>query len=72
MREDLLVLELPHAQAILAREGIVPAVTRTSTPRRAPREGGVLRVVYASDDGMSLTAADFVDPVAACGQDNSR
>ena len=65
MREDLLGLELSHAQEILSREGIVPDVTMTSAPKKAQREGGCLRVVYASDDGSSLTAAAFVDPLSA-------
>ena len=64
MREDLLGLELSQAQAMLSREGIVPVVTVTSAPKKVPRQGGSLRVVYASDDGAALTAAAFLDPIA--------
>ena len=64
MREDLLGLDLAKAQAILAGEGVVPAVTVTRAPKRAQREDGVLRVVYASDDGASLTVSAFLDPAA--------
>ena len=63
MRTDLLGLELEHALALLEKEGIVPDVTQTAAPKKAEREGR-LRVVFAGDDGKTLIAARFVDPVA--------
>ena len=63
MRTDLLGLELSHALAVLKNEGIVPDVTQTAAPKKAEREGK-LRVVFAGDDGKTLIAARFVDPVA--------
>ena len=59
MRADLLGLELERALEILRAEGRKPRVTVTRAPKRDPQEG-VQRVVYASDDGMRLTVAPFV------------
>lgn len=70
MRQELLGLELEHALAILEKEGITPTVTLTSAPKRAQESGGVLRVVYASDDGASLTAARFMDPIFDLKKEN--
>ena len=62
MRDDLLGLELEYALRKLRAEGVEPCVTVTRAPRRDP-EDGVRRVVYASDDGMRLTVASFVQPL---------
>ena len=64
MRIDLLGLEVEKAQAILAQEGILPQITLTHAPKRAEETRGMLRVVFASDDGTKLTAARFLDPLA--------
>lgn len=64
MRIDLLGLELDAAKTVLAGEGISPRVTVTHAPKRADETRGVLRVVFASDDGEVLTAARFLDPLA--------
>ena len=64
MRIDLLGLELHAAKAVLAGEGISPEITVTHAPKRADETRGVLRVVFASDDGTKLTAARFLDPIA--------
>ena len=64
MRDDLMGLELEHALALLKDAGISPQITTTCAPRRAGETGGMLRVVYASDDGRRLTAARFFDPIA--------
>lgn len=64
MRDDLLGLPLERALETLHAEGIVPEITRTSAPRRGEEARGVLRVVYASDDGGRLTVAGFLDPIA--------
>ena len=63
MRTGLLGLELTQAAALIEREGIVPQVTITAAPKMADREG-TLRVVYVSDDGKSIIASRFVDPIA--------
>ena len=62
MRTELLGLELTHARGILAKEGVEPEVTVTAAPKRTDREG-VLRVVYAADDGRKLIVSRFVDPL---------
>ncbi len=64
MRTQLLGLPLKQAEAILREEGIYPQVSETSAPRREKRDGGVLRVVYVSDDGRQLIAARFLDPIS--------
>lgn len=64
MRTQLLGLPLKQAEAILSEEGIYPQVSETSAPRREKRDGGVLRVVYVSDDGRQLIAARFLDPIS--------
>ena len=51
MRTQLLGLPLKQAEAILSEEGVYPQVSETHAPRREKRDGGKLRVVYASDDG---------------------
>lgn len=51
MRTQLLGLPLKQAEAILSEEGVHPQVSETYAPRREKRDGGKLRVVYASDDG---------------------
>ena len=43
---------------------ISPEITQTDAPKRRDVSGGVLRVVYASDDGTRLTGARFLDPIA--------
>ena len=63
MRIDLLGLDIDAAQAMLAGEGISPQITLTSAPKRAEETRGVLRVVFASDDGAQLTVARFLDPL---------
>ena len=70
MRDDLMGLELESALAVLESEGILPQVTLTNAPKRAAQTGGLLRVVYASDDGKQLTAARFFDPIAENAQEN--
>lgn len=64
MRDDLLGLSLDCALEALHAEGISPEITRTSAPKRAAETRGAWRVVYASDDGKRLTAAQFLDPIA--------
>jgi len=64
MRDDLMGLTLEHALQMLKREDISPVITQTDAPKRRDETGGVLRVVYASDDGMRLTVARFLDPIA--------
>ena len=64
MRDDLMGLTLEHALEMLRREGISPEITQTDAPKRRDVSGGVLRVVYASDDGTQLTVARFLDPIA--------
>ena len=64
MRIDLLGLQLDAAKAVLAGEGISPVITVTHAPKRADETRGILRVVYASDDGAALTVARFLDPLA--------
>ena len=64
MRIDILGLELDQALAMLEKEGVRSEVTITSAPRRREETGGKLRVIYASDDGVRLTAARFLDPIA--------
>ncbi len=63
MRTELLGLELTKVLEMLSGEGIQPQVTVTAAPKKADREG-VLRVVFASDDGRRLIVSRFVDPVA--------
>lgn len=64
MRTQLLGLPLKQAEAILSKEGVHPQVSETYAPRREKRDGGKLRVVYASDDGKKLVAARFLDPIS--------
>ena len=64
MRTQLLGLPLKQAEAILSEEGVHPEVSETCAPRREKRDGGVLRVVYVSDDGRQLIAARFLDPIS--------
>ena len=64
MRTQLLGLPLKQAEAILSEEGVHPQVSETYAPRREKRDGGKLRVVYASDDGKKLVAARFLDPIS--------
>ena len=70
MRDDLMGLELEGALAALGSEGIKPQVTLTSAPKRREETGGVLRVVYASDDGRRLTVSRFLDPIVDRTQEN--
>ena len=72
MRLDLLGLELSAAQERLLSEGICPQVTVTSAPKRAEETGGLLRVVFASDDGAQLIAARFLDPIAGQNSEADR
>ena len=64
MRTNLLGIELSQAETILKAEGLVPEVETTDAPRRKQTEGGMMRVVYASDDGKRLVAARFFDPIS--------
>ena len=64
MRTQLLGLPLKQAEAILGEAGLVPQIRETNAPRRETREGGTLRVVFASDDGKQLVAARFFDPIS--------
>ena len=64
MRDDLMGLTLDSALETLKGEGISPQITRTDAPKRREETGGLLRVVYASDDGKRLTVARFLDPIA--------
>ena len=64
MRDDLMGLELDCALELLKGEGVSPEITQTDAPKRRNETGGVLRVVYASDDGKRLTVARFLDPIA--------
>ena len=64
MRIDLLGLELEHALALLAGEGIKPQVTATRAPKRQDESRCTMRVVYASDNGRELTVSGFMDPIA--------
>ena len=63
-------LELEGALCALRAEGIEPQVTLTSAPKRREETGGVLRIVYASDDGRRLTVSRFLDPIAEHVQEN--
>ena len=71
MREGVLGLELDRALSVLAHEGIEPQVTLTYAPRRRDETRGVLRVVYASDDGRQLTVSRFLDPIADGEKENT-
>ncbi len=62
MRTQLLGLPLEQALELLRAEGIEPQTDVTRAPGREERARGVLRVVYASDDGRRLTAAEFLEP----------
>ena len=64
MRDDLMGLTLESALAALKDEGISPQITQTDAPKRREETRGMLRVVYASDDGTRLTVARFLDPIA--------
>lgn len=64
MRTQLLGLSVEQAEAILGEEGIHPQVDETRAPRRERNEGGVMRVVFASDNGRKLVAARFFDPIS--------
>ena len=64
MRDDLMGLPLDSALEALKGEGISPEITQTDAPKRRSETGGLLRVVYASDDGQRLTVARFFDPIA--------
>ena len=64
MRDDLLGLPLEQALDLLRAEDISPSVLTTCAPKRTDETRGVLRVVYASDDGERLTVARFLDPIA--------
>ena len=70
MRDDLMGLELESALGVLHSEGIEPQVPLTSAPKRREETGGVLRIVYASDDGRRLTVSRFLDPIAEHVQEN--
>ena len=70
MRTDLLGLPLEQALRVLAGEGVEPQVTVTNAPRRASETRGMLRVVFASDDGAKLTAARFLDPIEENQEEN--
>ncbi len=59
MRMELLGLELERALKILEAQNVRPRVDITRAPGRA--DDGILRVVYASDDGLRVTAAAFDD-----------
>ena len=72
MRHDLLGLELSMALAMLEREGIAPQVKETFAPRRRDETRGGMRVVFASDDGASLTVSRFIDPIADSRQESDR
>ena len=63
MRIDLLGLDIDAAQEMLAKEGICPQITLTSAPKRREETRGVLRVVFASDDGAQLTVSRFMNPL---------
>ena len=64
MRDDLMGLTLESALDVLKSEEILPQITQTDAPKRREETRGVLRVVYASDDGSKLTVARFLDPIA--------
>ena len=64
MRDDLMGLTLERALELLKDEGVSPEIRKTDAPKRRDETGGVLRVVYASDDGKQLTVARFLDPIA--------
>ena len=64
MRDDLLGLPLEQALDMLRAEGISADVLQTCAPRRADETRGMLRVVFASDDGRRLTVSRFLDPIA--------
>ena len=70
MRTDLLGLPLEQALCMLNGEGIDPQITVTNAPRRANETRGMLRVVFASDDGAQLTAARFLDPLTEDKEEN--
>ena len=69
MMTELLGLELTQAQALLSSHGVIPEVTVTAAPKQMERDG-VLRVVYASDDGRKLIVSRFVDPIAQAQSKN--
>ena len=69
MRDDLLGLPLERALDVLRAEGVSASVTQTRAPKRTDETRGVLRVVYASDDGRRLTVSGFVDPLASGQQE---
>ena len=71
MREDLLGLPLELALDCLKEQGIDPLVTITAAPKRQAETDGMLRVVYAADDGSCLTAARFLDPIEHKRQENT-
>ena len=73
MRLDLLGLDLEAARAVLSQEGVCPQVCVTSAPRRQEETRGVLRVVYAAQNGARLTVARFLDPLCAetAGEDRN-
>ena len=73
MRLNLLGLTLDEARALLTQEGVCPQVRVTSAPRRREETRGVLRVVDASQDGVRLTVARFLDPLSAetAGEDRN-
>ena len=64
MRTQLLGLPLKQAEAILSEAGVCPQIRETDAPRRENKDGGTLRVVFASDDGKQLVAARFFDPIS--------
>ena len=70
MRTDLLGLPLGLALERLNAEGVTAQVQETCAPRRREETKGELRVVYASDDGVSLIVSRFLDPIAS-GQQES-
>ena len=72
MRLNLLGLTLDEARALLTQEGVCPQVRVTSAPRRREETRGVLRVVDASQDGVRLTVACFLDPLSAESAGNDR
>ena len=72
MRKDLLGLPLGLALERLSAEGIAPQVKETFAPRRRDETRGGMRVVYASDDGASLTVSRFIDPIADSRQELDR
>lgn len=63
MRMALLGLELEQALDILRGQNVQPHVEITRAPRQTDEKRDVLRVVYASDDGLRVTAAAFRNPL---------